>query len=931
MKLNTLVVLVCASAGLCLAAGTPRSHLARIPLHFEPAPDSRFVARADGYLIAVSSTDAAIRTLAGGVTISWLDSRSAARADAEQPLGGRSHYFLGPDPSRWRTNVPHYGAVRVRGLYDGVDALYYGHGREVEFDLVVAPEADLGRVRYRIGGGGVPRVDAAGDVVVSLPEGELRLRRPRIFQGAGAERRSVEGRYTLAANGEVGFAVGDHDPAAPLVIDPVIVYATYLGGSDIDRVNSLATDAQGNVYVTGETHSADFPASAFKSVPANGNPPGDVFVTKINPEGTAVLWSAVFGGSSMDRGNDIAVGVDNSVYVAGYTASTDFPVENGPQTKLGDTAGGAWGDAFAVRLGPGGNLLVYSTYLGGSGSDEGTGIAIGPGGDLYVAGYTESDDIATTAGVLQTAKNGQLGADGFLARLRSAGPEVVYTTYLGGGNNDVINDIAVDTDGNAYVTGRTSSPDFPVSANAYQRDPAGGDQFILPDAFVTKVKPDGTGVVFSTFLGGSGSDEGHDIGLDSFTHVYVAGETNSTDFPVTAGAAQGTIADGGAASDAFVTKLDRSGATLGWSTYFGGSGTDAAYAMAVTFEGEIVLAGETDSTDLPTAASDCPMRLPQGGRDAFVARFSHAGAAMWAAYLGGSEADRGNGVALGASGDVYVGGTTDSWNLPVSGGALRTAAESTEGFVARLSDEVSDAVACISGPGVVNAASYVAAPVAPGEIINVFGMGIGPATLATAQYVDNRMTTDLEGVRLLFDDVPAPLVYVQAGVLSGIVPYAVDGQQTTDVHVEYNGEVSNTVTVPVGVSAPGIFSLNATGRGQGAVLNYPDYSVNGPGNPIEAGGIVMIYATGEGQTSPPGVDGRLTIDTYPSVSVDQVSVRIGGIEVTPLYAGSAYGLVAGVIQVNVVVPDNVEPGDAVPVILKIRGRTSQPGITIAVQ
>ncbi|MBN1512413.1 MAG: hypothetical protein JXB13_10390, partial [Phycisphaerae bacterium] len=261
---------------------------------------------------------------------------------------------------------------------------------------------------------------------------------------------------------------------------------------------------------------------------------------------------------------------------------------------------------------------------------------------------------------------------------------------------------------------------------------------------------------------------------------------------------------------------------------------------------------------------------------------------------------------------------------------LRPAAVGPEAFFARIAPDAEDEPTCISTPGVVNAASFLHQPVAPGEIITIFGKGIGPAQLAMGELVDGeRFATSVAGVRVLFDGVPSPLIYVFQTVISAIVPYSVDGKQSTSVQVEYSGNTSNTVTLPVAASAPGIFSSDSSGRGLGAIL-HPDYSRVNPDNPAHPGDVILLFTTGEGQTTPPGVDGQLALSTYPT-PVLPVSVRIGGIECVLQYWGAAPTLVAGVMQINVFIPENVVPGDEVPIILKVGDRISQPGLTVAIE
>ncbi len=908
------------------AAGAPRVSLEKIPMHFEPASDGQYVARAGSYAVRLAGESAVISMPDGVASLEWLGAMTDPAAMAEERLPGVSHYFLGNDPAAWRSGVPHFRRVRVRDLYPGIDAVYYGRGRSLEFDLELRPGADPEMVRFRFSGA---EADPSGALSVRFRDGVLQQLAPEVYQVIEGERRPVSARYVEYGGFEFGFALDEYDAARTLVIDPVLVYSTYVGGGQLDVVNAVAVNANGEVFVTGESHSPDFPAPSFAAGPMTGNPPGNVFVTKLTADGTSILSSAFFGGSSRDAGLDLAVGVDGFIHVTGYTQSDDFPVTvTAAQPAIGDKDSPE-GDAFVVRLISGGSTLLYSSYLGGERRDEGRGITFGAGGDMFITGLTTSPDFPVTDGAFQTTYHGPEGADGFVTQLLSAGPGIVFSTYLGGSNNDAGNGIALDTDGYAYVTGSTESPDFPTRAAA-QPALAGDGQFVWADAFITKLMPDGTGVMFSTFIGGSRGDAGNALSLDRETNVYIAGETGSTDFPVTAGALQTQNGDGGAAADAFVARLNRSGSRLDWATYYGGDRTDFAHDMAVTPSGEVTIAGETDSSNLVTGDSDCNLSFAAGGRDAFVARILAGGATLgFASYLGGAGADRALGVAVDEAGNAYLGGSTDSPGFPTTGGALRAVVQQAEGFIAKVSPAAAGAPRCISVAGIVNAAGYQSGAVSPGEIVVIYGKEIGPEDLIPGRVVANKFTNDLAQTQVFFGEVAAPIIYAYRTQVSAIVPYSVSVQPTINVRILRHGTFSNEVHVPVVPSMPGIFSLDSSGQGQGAVL-HPDYSVNGPANPMDRGGIVILYTTGEGLTDPPGEDGQLAMSVYPKPRLP-VSVRIGGVEAEILYAGAAPELVAGVMQVNVRVPGDIEPGDNVPVLLKVGDRVSQPGITIAVR
>ncbi len=939
MKPTKIFLYFCVMAGSCLA-GTTSVSFDSIPLHFEsvsgPAsPASRFLGRAAGYSVHVDTRGVGIAVAEGKARLEWLGANSAALLVPEALLPGRSHYFLGSDPARWRTNIRQYGRVRVQDLYDGVDVVYYGKRRRLEFDVVLSPGVDPSVARFRISGVGALRLEKNGDLIFDLGGAELRQPRPRIYQKAGGHRRDIPGHYVLHAANVVGFVIdGEYDRREALIVDPVITYSTFLGGGGIDGAQAIAVDTAGNVFVTGETQSTDFPVAGYQSRTGVSDPPGEIFVTKLNAAGTAVLYSAYIGGSKSDIGKAIAVDSGGNAYVAGHTQSPDFPVTLGAfQSKLSqDSSELFWGDAFVLKLNASGSGLVYSTYLGGEMLDEANSIALGPGNEAFVAGRTESTDFPTTEGAYQTDSSMWIGTDGFVTRLDREGKKLVYSTYLGGKNNDAVNGIAVDGFGAAYVTGVTLSDDFPIAGAPFQAAYHGGDQFSWYDGFVTKLANDGATLVYSTYIGGARHDIPHAIAVDSVGNAYIAGETNSTDFPTTITGEPSVNGDGGTAYDGFVAKLDNHGSSTTWARYLGGSGTDLVSALALDTWNNVIVAGETDSMNFPVRGGDCDISMLSGKRDAFVSSLANSGGVViYSMFLGGREKDRGTAVAVGTGDNVYVAGRTFSSDFPTTPGVIRRSQSGEEAFVARVSPSSVERGSCISLPGVVNAASYESGTVSPGEIVTIYGKDIGPPNLTPGEITaDKKFSNLLVGTRVYFDGAPAPLIYVYKTQLSAVVPYGVAGKDSTVISVEYHGNRSNSVQVPVADSVPAIFSLDSSGRGQGAILNWPDYSVNGPATPVARGGVVMIYATGEGITNPPGVDGQLALSVYPK-PVLPVSVRIGGIEAEVQYAGAAPGLVAGAMQVNVRVPSSVAPGDEVPVILKVGDKISQVGITMAVR
>ncbi len=463
------------------------------------------------------------------------------RVTGLEELPGKSNYFLGNDPDKWHTDVPNYARVQYQDVYPGVDLVYYGNQRQLEYDLVVAPGADPDAIALSFDGVEKLRIDAQGDLVLETAGGEIRQHKPLVYQEVDGIRREIAGSYVLNGGYQVGFQVAAYDAGKPLIIDPVLVYSTYLGGSARDRGRGIAVDAAGNAYVTGTTKSTDFPtANAFQAAFAGNISDDDTFVTKLNTAGNALVYSTYLGGSSFDNGEGIAVDAAGNAYVTGDTESTDFPTVSPFQPTF------AFGvvDAFVTKLNTAGSALVYSTYLGGNGLDQGAGIAVDTSGNAYVTGLTRSGDFPTASPFQASSAT---SGDVFVTKLNASGSALVYSTYLGGSGveNRFGGGIAVDAAGNAYVTGVTESADFPT-ANPIQPAHGGGR-----DAFVTKLNAAGNALVYSTYLGGSGNDDGNAIAVDTSGSAYVTGNTDSTNFP-TASPFQATKAG---SSDAFIVKI----------------------------------------------------------------------------------------------------------------------------------------------------------------------------------------------------------------------------------------------------------------------------------------------------------------------------------------------------------------------------------------
>ena len=680
-----------------------------LPLRFEANrgqgdPRVKFLARGRGYTLFLISQEAVL-VLAGPpqrqaraserltpwspsgsrpaqvVRLRFVDAAPQPQVIGHGTLPGVTSYLIGNDPARWHTQIPTYTRVRYQGLYPGVDLEYYGSQGALEYDLVVAPRVDPARIRLRVEGAEKLEVDAQGDLVLHLAAGEIRQRKPVIYQQDAGRRHLITGGYMLAAPQEVGVRIGPYDAGLPLIIDPVVLaYSTYLGGSGGDGGAGIAVDAAGNAYVTGGTSSANFPTTPGAFQTALSSSGGNAFVTKLNATGTALVYSTYLGGSGTDQGNGIAVDSAGNAYVTGSTHSTDFPITPGAfQTALRGAP-----NAFVTKVNGTGTALVYSTYLGGSNYDVGRGIAVGAAGNAYVTGETASTNFPTTSGAFQTALGAVNAQNAFVSKLNATGTALVYSTYLGGsGLGDGGRGIAVDSAGNAYVMGETASTNFPTTSGAFQTALGGVD---VENAFVTKLNTTGTALAYSTYLGGSIFDLGLSIAVDVAGNAYVTGWTDSANFPTTLGAFQTACAScGGGLQNAFVSKLNATGTALVYSTYLGGSVQDLGLSIAVDSAGNAYVTGYTGSTNFPTTPGAF-QTASGGGYDAFVTKLNATGTALvYSTYLGGTNNDFGSGIAVDASGNAYVTGQTPSANFPTRNPLQPVLAGTSNVFIARLS------------------------------------------------------------------------------------------------------------------------------------------------------------------------------------------------------------------------------------------------------
>lgn len=711
--------------------GKIREAYGKLPLSFEANqgqtnPDVKFLSRGAGYTLFLTSEEAVLAlrderpaprgqvreavpldqpmTQVGRTTralrIRLLDSNPDAKVVGTDKLPGKTNYLLGNNPKNWRANVANYAKVRYQNVYPGIDLVYYGNQGQLEYDFVVGANADPQVIRMaldmaspgessRAHHGARARTDKSGDLVVKIGRREVRMHKPVVYQVASADgvsqREEVAGGFAINGANEVSFHVGNYDRSRSLVIDPGLGYSTYIGGSGNDYGNAIAVDSAGDAYVVGQTASSDFPltSGAYQTSCGGGScVASDVFVTKLDPTGSTLLYSTYIGGSGVDLANGIALDPSENAYVVGQTYSSDFPVTAG---AFQSACAGACrsSDAFVLELSSTGSALVYSTYLGGGRYDQGNAIVLDASQNAYVTGTTCSQNFPTTAGAFQLRFAGDMGkcklavpgGDAFITEVNSTGTAVLYSTYLGGSGGDTGYSIALDSSNNAYVAGYTYSTDFPTTAGAFQTSLGTSTQA----GYLTKMNPTGTAPVYSTYLSGTGPGNPCDscataVAVDPAGDAFVTGLTLQTTFPVTSNAFQKTHA-GGTGHDGFITEFNPSGSGLIYSTFLGGSGDDGITSIALN-GGRVYIRGNTSAADFPVTRNAFQPAFA-GQFDVFVTKFVPGETPSYSSYLGGTAREWGVATSMLALGSginpaAYITGLSESSDFPVTTGAFQT-------------------------------------------------------------------------------------------------------------------------------------------------------------------------------------------------------------------------------------------------------------------
>jgi hypothetical protein len=558
-------------------------------------------------------------------------------ADGLKQTEYKCNYFLGDDPAKWRTDVPNFESIQYREIYAGIDLKYYGNGKQMEYDFIVSPGADYSQIQIRYDGAKSLAIGNNDELRIKTEYGEIIEQPLFVYQDIDGEKKPINGQYFIIGNNTFGFAIDSYDPQLALVIDPILKYSTYLGGSNIEENYGIAVNAAGEAIVAGYTLSANFPlVNAYQSTIINF----DIFVTKFNSSGSSPIFSTYLGGNGQDLGNGVALGKSGSIYVAGASLSTDFPTVNQYQLDQGGE------DVTVTKMSSAGNSLIYSTYIGGSADESATAIAIDTAGAAYLTGYTTSSNYST----VNPYQTDQIDYDVIVTKVSSSGSSLVYSTYLGHSGLDFANDITVDESGSAYVVGNTTSTSFPT-LNPYQTDQAS------LDGFVTKFSPAGATLEYSTYLGGNGLEQCWGIDVDTGGAAYITGYTSSTNFPTLT-----PYQTDQAGFDAFVTKLSNTGSNIFYSTYLGGDSSDYGRAIKVDSYGNAIIAGHSSSSTFPLLHSH---QGHDSRDDAFVAKLDAAGTSLiFSTYLGGDSTDGAWALALDPMGAAYVTGTTQSPNFP---------------------------------------------------------------------------------------------------------------------------------------------------------------------------------------------------------------------------------------------------------------------------
>ena len=574
---------------------------------------------------------------------------------------GYYNYFYGNDKSKWVQNVSLYGDVNINEIYQGINVKYYFDGNTIRYDYIVKPGSDISRLKLKFEGQESIRVNDAGELVIKTNMGDVTNGKLYSYQIENGIKTEVTCRFNQNADGTIGLTATSYDKNKELIIDP-LVYSTFIGGNDYESGNSISIDNKGNAYITGWVFSSNFPTTTGAYKRTVDSVYGDAFITKLNSTGSALVYSTFIGGSNQEFGSSIAVDGSGNAYITGQTLSNNYPTTSGAfQTSSSDTHG----DAFITKLNSTGSGLVYSTYIGGSNEDYGNSIAIDTSGNAYIAGGTWSTNYPATSGAYQKTLGGS--EDIIITKLNATGSALIYSTLIGGSSQEYGNSIAIDGGGNAYITGITFSPNYPKTPGAFQTNSS--DSY--GDAFITKINSTGSGLVYSTLIGGSYAESGSSIAIDTVGNAYIAGITSSPNFPTTSGAYKNTLSG---VNDIFITKLNSTGSALAYSTFIGGSAREAVGSIAIDGSRNAYITGATESSNYPITSGAYQSNYGYGSY-AYITKLNSTGSApVYSTYIGGGGdfGDNGKSIAIDGSGNAYITGQTSSSLYPTTSGAFQT-------------------------------------------------------------------------------------------------------------------------------------------------------------------------------------------------------------------------------------------------------------------
>lgn len=669
--------------------------------------------------------------LAFALRLQFVGADPTAEISGDGEVATRANYFRGNDPSRWLTDVPAYSRVRYEDVYRDIDLAFYGNSENNnQYDLIVGPNGDPSQIELDYAGAESINIDAeSGELLINTAAGTIKQSSPFSYQQINGAKHAIVSNYELTGRTSVRFRLGEYDRSKPLVIDPALnnlAFSSFLGGGGNDIGNDIKADAAGNTYVVGTTESDIFPTTS-GAFDTTHNGSKDIFVSKMAADGGSLVYSTYIGGNDTDEGNALAIDTAGSVFLTGLSRSPNYPTTAGAYDT---TWSSGQFDVIVTKLNASGNQLLYSTYVGDTNYEFGSDIAIDLTGNAYITGYTNTP-FPTTAGAYDTIPNGGT-YDGFVTKLNPSGTALAFSTLLGGQASEFSYGIAIDNAGNAVVTGLTQSgPDgggngaFPTTAGAFDTTFGGST-----DAYVTKINSLGSGLVFSTFLGGTGNESGNAVSLDQIGNIYVAGDTGSLDFPITSNAYDQTY--GGSSNlDIFVSKIDATGNSLLYSTYLGDAGTERVNDITVDNTGAAFIAGSTDSS-FPTT-SNAYDSTANGQVDAIVTKLNPAASGLsYSTFLGGALWDIAYGIALDPANNVYVTGFTGSQAFPATANAFQTEwAGSNDAFVAKFGNYA-----------------------ITGRTVDVSGSAVSGATIALSGSSSETKLTDAAGNFIFLDALP---------------------------------------------------------------------------------------------------------------------------------------------------------------------------------